>query len=107
MAIHRRGLRRIEVDGRRLVWRFRGSACATCRVKHGAVIADGSRRGSVLRLWVEIFSPDVPVTPAIVAARVREAIAQGWVPGEGAGVFAAFPAAEGTCSDARGLSTDV
>jgi len=37
----------------------------------------------------EAYAPETqtPVTPALIAERIREALRLGWKPGEGAGVF--------------------
>lgn len=88
MTIAARGLRKIVVDGHRYVWRARKTKCPCCHSR-AVVIADASRRGSV----VHLPGPDplgarkVAITPALIAARIREARASGWVPGTGSGVF--------------------
>jgi hypothetical protein len=84
MTIARRGLRTITVDGRAYVWRVPPIECPCCA--RAVVIADASRRGSVIHL-PNPFGSDAAITPALVAARVREALERGWRPGEGAGVF--------------------
>jgi hypothetical protein len=84
-----RGLRKIVVDGHSYVWRVRKTKCPCCHSR-AVVIADASRRGSV----VHLPGPDalgavqVAITPALIAIRIREARALGWRPAEGAGVFA-------------------
>jgi hypothetical protein len=53
------------------------------------VIADASREGSVVVLpGPDILDPYVPITPRLIAERIREALRLGWEPGRGSGVFA-------------------
>lgn len=88
MTITARGLRRIVVDGHAYVWRARKTKCPCCRSR-AVVIADASRRGSVVHLpGPDPLSPEkLGITPRLIAERVREARALGWQPGSGSGVF--------------------
>jgi hypothetical protein len=86
--IGQRGLRRITVDGHIYVWRVRLTRCPCCHSR-AVVIADGSRRGSVVHLPGPVaFSDPLAITPALIASRIREARRLGWTPGTGRGVFA-------------------
>lgn len=88
----RRGGRAIEVDGHSLLWwvRRRGARgcpdCDECTV----ILADASRRGMVVQVFVpEAWRAEVvAITPTRIAALARKALARGWVPGQGSGVFA-------------------
>ncbi|MBK7192101.1 MAG: hypothetical protein IPH80_06420 [Myxococcales bacterium] len=95
MAIRRAGSRSIVVDGRPLRFAvFRGGVrgCPDCDRLYTVICAD-DRRGSVVRLGVDDpAGPDVAVTPAMIAAAARRALAEGWRPGHGTGVFAVYPA---------------
>jgi hypothetical protein len=89
MTITRRGLRKLHVDGHDYVWRVRLTICPCCHAR-AIVIADASRRGSVVHLpGPKDFDPTTraAVTPSLIAERIREALRLGWKPGEGRGVF--------------------
>ena len=93
MTVNRQGLRTIVVDGRRYAWSVRQAGCPCC---HGrsVVIVDASRRGSVVLLPGPVEGyPAVPITPQLIADRIREARGRGWQPGEGSGIFAHLPGA--------------
>ena len=95
MTIRRAGSRSIVVDGRPLRFAvFRGGArgCPDCDRLYTIICAD-DRRGSVVRLGVaDPSGPDVAITPAMIAAAARRALAAGWQPGHGSGLFASYPA---------------
>lgn len=88
----RRGSRTIEVDGHALRWWVRRHGergcpdCDDCVV----VLACASRTGSIVRVHVpDAWRPEVvPITPRRIAGLARRALALGWVPGAGSGVFA-------------------
>lgn len=86
MTVTKQGKRAITVDGVRLLWWFRLSACgvADCPQdwSHVAIVG-ASREGSVVVCHVP--SGSGPATPARIAAAARTALAEGWRPGEGAG----------------------
>lgn len=91
-VIARRGSRPIVVDGHSLRWwvRRRGLRgcydCDECTV----IIAHESRTGAIVQAFVpEAWKDDVAITPAQIAAIAREALAGGWVPGQGDGVVGA------------------
>lgn len=88
MTIAARGLRKISVDGHSYVWRARKTKCPCCHSR-AVVIADASRRGSVIHLPGPdaLGAVQVAISAALIAARIREARTLGWKPGEGAGVF--------------------
>lgn len=94
MTITARGLRKIAVDGQFYVWRARKTKCPCCRSR-AVVIADASRRGSVIHLPGPdaLGAAQVAISPALIAARIREARSLGWKPGEGSGVFVVLGAA--------------
>lgn len=90
-VIARRGGRPIVVDGHSLRWwvRRRGlrgcSHCDECTV----IVAHASRTGAIVQAFVpDGWREDFPITPAQIAALAREALAAGWVPGQGDGVIA-------------------
>ena len=93
MTIARRGLRSIRVDGHDYLWKLNGDNCPCCRT-HGILIVDAFRRGSMVHLPQPAYGSHVPITPALVAARIREARALGWAPGVGSGIFASLKGAE-------------
>lgn len=94
MTVARRGLRSITVDGHRYVWRVRLTKCPCCHAR-AVVIADASRRGSVIHLPGPVDGdPPVPIMPGMIAERIREARRIGWEPGVGRGVFARLSGAE-------------
>lgn len=92
IVLARRGSRAIVVDGHELLWwvRRRGRRhcqhCDECTV----TLAHASRTGTIVQAHVEEAwrAEVVPVAPGRIAALAREALARGWVPGEGAGVLA-------------------
>lgn len=56
------------------------------------VISDDSRRGSVVRIRLtDPADPSTVITPRMIAAAASQALAHGWVPGQGKGVFLAVP----------------
>jgi hypothetical protein len=90
MAILRKGSRKIEVAGYRLIWRIRrkatdsqGNAWSPMTI----AVASASGRGSKLILNLDVTRPDawllpsvVSVTPADVARLVSQALSDGWQP---------------------------
>jgi hypothetical protein len=90
MAIPRKGSRKIEVSGYRLIWRIRrkptysqGNAWSPMTI----AVASASGRGSTLIVNLDVTRPDawllpsaVSVTPADVAHLVSEALSDGWQP---------------------------
>jgi hypothetical protein len=89
MTLPARGFRGIRVDGSDYVWRVRFTKCLCCHAR-AVVIADASRRGSVVHLpgpVAELPETQAAILPALIAERIREARLRGWVPGEGRGVF--------------------
>jgi hypothetical protein len=86
VTIAGRSLRTIVVDGHRYVWRV-GATTHTCCHNRAVVIADASRRGSVVHLPGPEHGDGVSVTPQVIAATIREARRFGWLPAEGRGVW--------------------
>lgn len=87
MTVDRRGMRTITVDGHVYVWRVRRAECPCCE-SGSLLIADASRRGSVVMLpGPDYGDPDEPITPRMIAEYIREARRSGWEPGQGRGVF--------------------
>jgi hypothetical protein len=90
MAVLRKGSRKIEVAGYRLVWRIRRKL--TYSQANGwspmtIAVASASGRGAKLILELDVTRPDawllpsaVSVTPATVARFVLQAISDGWQP---------------------------
>ena len=92
MTIERKGLRRITVDGHHYVWRVRLTECPCCHSR-SVVVADASRRGSVIHMPGPVNGyPHPAVTPRMITQRIREARRLGWEPGTGRGVFARLAA---------------
>lgn len=100
MTTGKRGFRPIDVDGHRLLWRVLPEGCP-CGHPHSVVVVDASREGSVVRLsgppWT---GADGAITPRHVADGARAALASGWVPGQGSGLFAHLGEHAGGCGDA-------
>lgn len=91
--LSRRGARRIVVDGHALLWwvRRRGvRGCPDCD-ECSVVLAAATRTGQIVRVWIaDPWRDDVePITPTRVAALARKALARGWIPGAGDGLFLA------------------
>ncbi len=90
MTLAKKGSRLIVVDGHRLrfsVFRNGVRGCPDCDRLH-VVISDESRKGSVVRIHAgDPSGPDQAITPKMIAAAARQALAAGWRPGEGQGVF--------------------
>lgn len=89
--LSRRGARRIVVDGQTLLWwvRRRGvRGCPDCD-ECSVLLADVSRTGQIVQVWIpDAWRDDVDaITPTRIAALARKALARGWRPGQGAGVF--------------------
>jgi hypothetical protein len=90
MAILRKGSRKIEVAGYRLIWRIRRKATysqANAWSPMTIAVASASGRGSKLILNLDVTRPDawllpsvVSVTPADVARLVLQALSDGWQP---------------------------
>jgi hypothetical protein len=90
MAIPRKGSRKIEVAGYRLIWRIRRKATysqANAWSPMTIAVASASGRGSKLILELDVTRPDswllpsvVSVTPADVAYLVSQALSDGWQP---------------------------
>jgi hypothetical protein len=90
MAIPRKGSRKIEVEGHRLIWRIRRKPTHSQGVASSPMtiaVASASGRGSKLILELDVTRPDawllpsaVSVTPADVAHLVLKALSDGWQP---------------------------
>ena len=90
MAILRKGSRKIEVAGYRLIWRIRRKATysqANAWSPMTIAVASASGCGSKLILNLDVTRPDawllpsvVSVTPADVARLVLQALSDGWQP---------------------------
>lgn len=90
MAILRKGSRKIEVAGYRLIWRIRRKATysqANAWSPMTIAVASVSGHGSKLILKLDVARPDawllpsaVSVTPADVAHFVLQALSAGWQP---------------------------
>jgi hypothetical protein len=90
MAILRKGSRKIEVAGYRLIWRIRRKATYSQGNTWSPMtiaVASASGRGSKLILNLDVTRPDawllpsvVSVTPADVARLVSQALSDGWQP---------------------------
>jgi hypothetical protein len=94
VTLTKKGSRPIVVDGHRLrfsVFRKGIRGCPDCDALH-VVISDDSRRGSVLQgRLADPTGPDVAITPRMIATAAAGALAAGWRPGEGRGVFLSVP----------------
>ena len=74
-------LRIMQRAGHPYVWVVRKTKCPCCHARSVA-IADASGRGSVVHFpGPAPFGDPVSVTPALIAARIREARRLGWEPG--------------------------
>jgi hypothetical protein len=97
MTISRRGSRPVVVEGHPLrfsVFRKGIRGCPDCDRRHVIIVGE-SRRGSTVQIGVDDDSgPDLPITPRMIAEAARRALALGWQPGEGTGVFLGVPARE-------------
>lgn len=87
----RRGGRPIDVDGHPLRWwvRRRGArGCPDCD-ECSVLLAHASRAGMIVQVFIrDPWRDEVePITPSRIAALARKALARGWIPGHGAGVF--------------------
>lgn len=87
MTLGKHGYRPIVVEGHKLLWRVRPEGCP-CGHPHAVVVADASRKGSVVLIsgppWT---SAKGAIVPRQVADGARRALEVGWIPGEGSGVF--------------------
>ncbi len=87
MTTGKRGFRAISVDGRRLLWRVLPEGCP-CGLSHSVVLVDASREGSVVRLSGPLWTgADGEIVPRLIADGARKALALGWLPGQGSGLF--------------------
>jgi len=89
MALPRGGFREIVVDGHAYLWRVRAAPYDECCQNSGVTVVDGSRQGSFVVLGTGPIRhrKHAPITPRMIAARIREALAQGWQPGHGHGCY--------------------
>lgn len=87
----------IAVEGHALrfsVFRKGVRECPDCDHLH-VVISAADRSGSVVHVGVaNPTGPDVEITPRMIAAAASRALARGWQPGAGKGVFLAVPLRE-------------
>jgi hypothetical protein len=97
VTITKKGSRPIIVEGLALrysIFRNGIQGCPDCGALH-VIILDDSRRGSAVRICIDPpWGPDQPITPRMIAAAASRALARGWQPGEGTGVFLTVPVAE-------------
>ncbi len=98
MAMPKKGSRLITVDGTEYRWRIRrkGTACLCCSpVGFAAELAEDARQVLVVSYpvaWLDSGPPDaVAITPRVVAASIREALARGWEPEQPGTAFAFKP----------------
>lgn len=96
MAMRKRGSRSVTVDGHQYRWRIRPSPTYTQAAYASALTFSVQHEdgGSVLRVvtdrprpdnWLE--RPGVVITPAVVAATIRKALAEGWNAGQSGPAF--------------------
>jgi len=87
VTVPRRGLRKIVVNGHTLAWTYKLAHCGSANCPQDwphLVLVHGSRKGSVVHGGIPSFHG--ALTPKLIAELAREALAQGWVPGEGIGI---------------------
>jgi hypothetical protein len=98
MAIPKKGSRSINVDGREFLWRVRSkptySQALGARMTVAVMLA-GPLGGGALLINADFSRPDawipdpetVPVTPAMVAQSIRQALHDGWNPTQSGSAF--------------------